>query len=69
MTLEELKKELTAKHFLLYVDNKQRGTNNEIQRKIEDLKLKISSEKINYVLWSTSAIILVFFLAKRNKMF
>ena len=69
MTLDEVKKEIKAKHFFLYLDNKQRGTNNEIQRKIEDLKLKISSEKINYVLWSTSAIILVFFLAKRNKMF
>ena len=62
-------KSLKAKKFLLFLNEKVHGTYNERNRKIEDLKLNISSEKINYVLWSTSAIILGLFLAKRIKMF
>ena len=56
------------KSFLLFVSEKKHGTYQERERKIQDLKLNISSEKIKYVLWSTSAVILILFLAKRIKM-
>lgn len=51
--------------YLLYRRKREmRKTSSEIQ----DLQLKISSNKIKYVLWSTSAVILILFLAKRMKM-
>lgn len=56
------------KSFFLFVNEKEHGTYQERERKIQDLKLNISSEKIKYVLWSTSAVILILFLAKRIKM-
>ena len=56
------------KSFFLFVSEKKYGTYQERERKIQDLKLNISSEKIKYVLWSTSAAILILFLAKRIKM-
>ena len=54
-----------AKKFLLFISEKEKREN---QSEIQDLKLKISSEKIKYILWSTSAVILILFLAKRLKM-
>tara|TARA_B110000444_G_C18838880_1_gene597697 strand:+ start:2856 stop:3047 length:192 start_codon:yes stop_codon:yes gene_type:complete len=56
---------LEAKKFLLFISEKEKREN---QSEIQDLKLKISSEKIKYILWSTSAVILILFLAKRLKM-
>ena len=58
-------KEMNAKKFLLFISRKEKREN---QSEFQDLKLKISSEKIKYVLWSTSALILILFLAKRIKM-
>ena len=57
------------KKFLLFLDDKKRGSIYDRHQKNQDLKLKNSSEKIKYILWSTSAMILVLFLAKRIKMF
>ena len=57
--------DLKTRTFLLFTGIKDRKGN---QSEIQDLKLKISSEKIKYVLWSTSAVILILFLAKRIKM-
>jgi hypothetical protein len=68
MTLLEKSNKIKAKKFFLYVHEKEYGTYQEKKRKNQDLKLKISSEKIKYVLWSTSAVILILFLAKRIKM-
>lgn len=53
------------KKFILFLSEKE---NKETGSEIQDLKLKISSDKIKYVLWSTSAVILILFLAKRIKM-
>lgn len=67
MTITKKEKEIDLKtiNFLLFTGIKDRKGN---QSEIQDLKLKISSEKIKYVLWSTSAVILILFLAKRIKM-
>ena len=60
--------ERKMKSFFLFLNEKKHGTHEERERKIQDLKLNISSEKIKYILWSTSAVILILFLAKRIKM-
>tara|TARA_Y100000816_G_C26079912_1_gene569028 strand:+ start:1363 stop:1569 length:207 start_codon:yes stop_codon:yes gene_type:complete len=60
--------ERKMKSFFLFLNKKKHGTHEERERKIQDLKLNISSEKIKYILWSTSAVILILFLAKRIKM-